>query len=325
MNLTETQLSHRAYPNQNLLRELIIRRTVGDHEAEFALQCIKLGPNYYGPERLGHTDVYRVEIDPSQPLIKTAQQRKWTIQNGINTWGAGGYFPVLIFNDGSRWVASLYRDAGAPSWPDHYTTPSGLSHLLIGNIPEAVEITSNRELKEELVFLNRQNLHRIRYDSERKSFAFLNECFIPRKTIDDEKTLVQVYKNGKLVEESRPFTVGWGTEKDTVTTVVHACTLYPEMTIPGRQNLLLLNGEVVKKEDIVSIFSRDVALLSLDDFREKKSMVEIVHYKAIFDEDKISVSESERPHDDIKMTEPLAAAIRKVKGMREQEYNLFFS
>jgi len=326
MNPEETQSKFRTYTNQHLLHELIVRRTVGEHESDFALRYIKTGPNYYGSERMGQTDVYRVELDSSRSLIRTKKERNESNTKGEYTWGAGGYFPVLIFNDGSRWFATVYRDVHAPTWPNTYATPSGLSHLLVGEIAEGVERTSDREFSEELIFLNKQNLGGIGFEnSQGRMFAFLKEQSIPRKIIDDGKTLIQVYMDGQIVDESRPFAIGWGTKQDTVTTVVHACTMYPETVIPDRRNLLILNGEVVPKEDTIDIFSRKVTLFNLDDFYKKNPLVGIVEYKARFDQDRIEVNESEMAYDDIKMLEPLAAAIRKVQAMREQEFYLYFS
>ena len=329
MSYSELRLKLDPLRSKQVLQDLIVQRTLGQHEALFGMKYINAAANGlpYIHHKEGEKDVYRVYIDSDMPLITTSDERKKAnFELRRHHWGAGGGFPVLVFNDGSRWVAALYRDAGAPSWPDTYTTPSGLSHYLQGQ-PERAEITSAREFEEELVFLDKRNLFTGSLDADGKVKLNWNERDLPRTVVDDKKTLIQVYENGSLVEESRPFAVGWGTEKDYVTTVVHAYVIHPELKIP-RQEMFLLNGEIVERKQTLEFLSRQVALMNLDDMRNadrSRALVGLVHYKTAFENDSLQVEESERPFEDVKMTEPLAAAIRKVRVMGEKEYRLWFS
>ena len=325
---SETRMTLETYQASNLLRDLVIQRTRGEHEAPFAMRYIipsADGVPYYGPSREGEQDVYKVELDSTMPLIKTAaDRRKANFELRRHHWGAGGGFPVLVFSDGSRWVAALYRDSLAPSWPDTYTTPSGLSHLVKSG-PEHVEETSRRETEEELVFLDKGSLFIGRSEAGGKVKLSWNErnSMIGRTIVDDRKTRVDVYENGRIDEVSTPYAVGWGTQHDYVTTVVHAYVIHPELRIP-RENMFLLNGEIVQRPNKIEFFSREVALLNLDDMRNKRPMVGLVHFKTKFDEDVLHAEESERPFDEIKMTEPLRAALEKTVKMSDQEYHTYF-
>jgi len=323
-----TGLTLETYEAKNLLRDLVVKRTRGEHEASFAMRYIiptAEGTPFYGPSREGEQDVYKVELDPRMPLIKTAADRKKAnFELKRHHWGAGGSLPVLVFNDESRWVATLYRDSGAPSWPDTYTTPSGLSHLVESG-PERVEETSRRETEEELVFLDKGSLFIGRSEVGGKVKLSWNErnFVMGRAIVDDRKTRIDVYENGNIDEVSTPYAVGWGTQYDYVTTVVHAYVIHPELRIP-RENMFLLNGEIVQRPNTIEFFSREVALLNLDDMRNKRPMVGLVHYKTKFDEDVLHTEEGERPLDEIKMTEPLRAALDKTIKMSDQEYHTWF-
>lgn len=326
----ETKLVLETYRAKNLLRDLIVQRTIGEHEFPYGMRFIRTderGLPYSGPVTVDEKDVYRVDIDSAMPLITSnVERKKANFELRRHHWGAGGAFPVLTFDDHSTWVAALYRDSSAPSWPDTYTTASGLSHLIDG-VPEPVETTSSREFEEELVFLDMRDLFSGFRNEEGKISLAWNQNRLEGKKIDDRKTLIEVYKDGKRIETTMPYAIGWGTDKDYVTTVVHAYVMYPQgdytIGIPSK-DLFLLNGEVVRKPDSIDFFSRQVALLSLDDMRQSKQEVRTVHYRTSYDDDMMSIEKSERSLEGIKMTEPLRAAMDKTLKMPEDEFQTHF-
>jgi len=302
------------------LRDLLVRRSQpGDHQ--FVLRCVK-NHSWTGRERVA--DIYKVELDPSKPLITTPALRKWTIENGIETWGAGGYCPVLVFGDGSRWIATIYRDSKAPSWPDTYTIPSGLCQQLKTGSIEPLERASEREFDEELFFLNKRSLGAIQLDSRGSSLPALNEFLMPRTLVNDGRTIIKVYQGDRLVEESKPFAIGWSTKKDTVTTVVYSSVLHVGSAVRNPDDMFLLNGEAIEEEGRSGILSREADLLNLDDI-VRSPVVRMVRYRANFEEDKIYAEKIRKNTREIRMTEPLAAAIRKIRELPEKEYASTFA
>lgn len=70
---------------------------------------------------------YSVTIPVNTRITTTAQGRKaFESQREHWRWGAGGLLIVLSLND-CEVALTRYRDAGAPSYADHYTLGSGLS------------------------------------------------------------------------------------------------------------------------------------------------------------------------------------------------------
>ncbi|MBI4181595.1 MAG: hypothetical protein HY520_01350 [Candidatus Aenigmarchaeota archaeon] len=292
--------------SQELIAGLLRRRLIGRHDAPFALSTIG------GVEQAdeGPVSVYRVFLQPleSHPYITTAQQRKASIQGGVKTWGAAGFCPLVRMHDGTTYLAALYRDAGAPSYPDHYTTPSGLSHL-VGGRAEPVELTGQREAKEELLFLDGRSPGGVIYDQDRKMYvAKLQELAVPQRVIKDGRTRVEVYRGGSLIDTAYPFSIGWGEARDTVTTLVDLSVFFPDDTVPVK-HLQAINGEIVERR----LLSREVALLRLEPLLDG-SAVPIIRYATDPERDMVFRTELELPAGEIKMTHPLQGAVEKIRS-----------
>ncbi|MBL7160720.1 MAG: hypothetical protein ISS93_02620 [Candidatus Aenigmarchaeota archaeon] len=289
---------------QGLLEGLFQRRLIGEHGADFALTSIE----NIDPSQEGGTEVFSVYLHPlsTHPYIKNGAERKKSIDAGVQTWGAAGYCPIVKFADGSSYIAALYRDSDAPSWPDTFTPASGLSHL-IDDKAERIRETGDREYREELIFINGKQPGAVIHDGT-KYVPLLNEITVPQRRIDDRKTRIDVYQDDKLIDVVYPFAIAWGTPSDTVTTVIDVCVLYPGDLIPP-EYIHIANGEIVGGGEI---FTRTVALLGFDGLMNGRT-TPIIKYKTNVETDELSIERSELGADKIKMAYPLQVAIDKLR------------
>jgi len=296
---------------ETLLEGLFRRRLIGEYEGEFALTYVERVEK----AEEGRTTVHRFYLHPldTHPYVTDAAGRRETIERNDHMWGAAGFCPLVRFSDGSLYVAALYRDGGAPSYPDYYTTPSGLSHMLEDRA-EPVGVTGEREYKEELIFLDSRNPGSVFHDEGTGRFVGrLNELSVPQRLIKDGKTRVEVYQGDRMIDAAYPFAMGWSRPEDTVTTLIDLCVLHPDETIP-LEYMQMVNGEVVGRK----VFSRDVALLGFDEL-VRDDTVPVIQYSTDIERDTVTRSEFELKPDELKMTFPLVAAVEKIRETPEEE------
>ena len=197
-------------------------------------------------QKIGDDVVHRIYLPDSEkePFMTTPEKRKKSIADGIETWGAAGVAP-LIEQDGRKYLAMLMRDKDAPSWPNSSVVPCGLYNLVDGK-QERFRQAALREYEEELVFF-------------RDGKEYRPSC----KLLSTNDKVVEVYAGTDLVDVFHPFTIAWGTPKDTITTPLILGT----MKLP--EGTMMTDGEIVKGRPLF----REALMLDIDDVRNEKRFV----------------------------------------------------
>jgi len=196
---------------KQMLKRLFESRLIGEHESKYALTTVDVDQSHFERQKIYGEECfaprmagfYTVVLQPleTHPYITNGKERAKSINEGVLTWGASGYNPVLIFANGRRMVATLYRDANSPGrWADHYTTPSGISHQVNG-VAETLGETARREFEEELIFLDKKIM-------QERHWNCLKELKITDYAIHDWQTQILVEQNRRIIDSTYPFAVG---------------------------------------------------------------------------------------------------------------------
>ena len=293
--------------------EFFEKRLTGDHgqTALYRMVGVKGG---FERDRPGSPEGYphlRVDIAPYlrdveyttdtiyDQCITDSKTRRESIANGIPTWGAAGVLPLLVYGD-DVWIATLYRDDGAPSWPNSYNAPAGLSEIIDGK-PECNNDTAIREFNEELIFLDSRA-------SEPK------ELDIPYSFKNVNNSQIDVYKNNVLMDVMFPFAIAWGNNMDTVTTVMYLAVMRPKDVIDNpRENLQVINGEVINGK----AFSRDVVLFNFNHIYERRPDIGAIRYSTNIEKGEITRTESSI--EESRYTTPLSVGIEKLIRLSDEE------
>lgn len=295
-----------------LLRKLFESRIIGEHTSKYALSRLigPLGERQPDSVQAGQ-NVYRIEITSytdDANYITDNLTRAESNKKGIPTWGAAGFIPILVYSPNTIYLPLLYRDAGAPTWPDYHTLPSGLSHL-INETQEPLHATALREFQEELIFLDKRDVDKL----------LLNEIKVPYRVHSDGKTRVEVYRDSELVDVAYPFVIGWGTDKDTVVTTVDLSIMFPNLVInDAEKNLQVINGEVVDRKS-GRIFSREVSLVDFLGIYRRNPEIKTKRFSIDVDNDKVYEKELTVVSDNMKFIYPLRLCIEKLQSLSEEE------